>query len=99
MFSRETRRALQGLCFCVLGVLCGSSAVVRAQMPDPRQMSGIPRPVDDLPRGSISVRVIRGQLTNNIPNQPVELHVGSGVLTAKTDAEGRAQFDKVTPGA
>jgi hypothetical protein len=62
-------------------------------------MAGIPRPVDDLPSQSVSVRVIRGALTNNIPNQTVQLHVGSDVLTMKTDAEGRAQFDKLTPGA
>jgi hypothetical protein len=68
-------------------------------MPDPKQMSGIPRPVDDLPKGSISVRVIRGALSNNIPNQPVELHVGSKTLTQKTDASGRAQFDNLTAGA
>src|SRR5262245_21035976 len=69
------------------------------QMPDPKQMSGIPRPVDDLPSGSISVRVIRGALTNNITGHPVELHVGDKVLTVKTDADGRAQFDKVPAGA
>jgi len=68
-------------------------------MPDPRAMSGIPRPVTDLPDGSISVRVIRGELSNNIPNQPVQLRVGDKVLTAKTDEAGRAQFDKVTPGS
>ena len=66
--------------------------------PDPRQMAGIPRPVDDLPNGSVSVRVIRGGFTNNVPNQTVELHVGSDVLRTKTDAEGRAQFDKLTAG-
>ena len=86
---------------CVLGVLCGDSAVIRGQfqMPDPKQMSGIPRPVTDLPDGSISVRVIRGELSNNIPNQPVQLRVGDKVLTAKTDEAGRAQFDNVTAGA
>jgi hypothetical protein len=68
-------------------------------MPDPKQMSGIPRPVDDLPSGAISVRLIRGQLSNNIPNHPVELHVGSKVLTQKTDESGRAQFSDLTPGA
>ena len=62
-------------------------------------MAGIPRPVDDLPNGSVSVRVIRGALTNNIPNQPVQLHVGSDILTVNTDADGRAQFDNLTPGA
>ena len=46
-------------------------------MPDPKQMSGIPRPVDDLPNGAISVRLIRGELSNNIAGHPVELHVGA----------------------
>lgn len=69
------------------------------QMPDPKQMSGIPRPVTDLPDGSISVRLIRGALSNNIANHQVELLVGSKTLTTKTDEAGRAQFDKVTPGA
>ena len=83
---------------CILG---RESTLLRAQfqMPDPRQMSGIPRPVTDLPDGSISVRLIRGELSNNIANHPVELRVGSKTLTAKTDEAGRAQFDKVTPGA
>src|SRR5258707_14358296 len=86
---------------CVLCVLCVDVKVIRGQfqMPDPKQMSGIPRPVTDLPDGSISVRVIRGELSNNLTNQPVELRVGGKVLTVKTDEGGRAQFDKVTPGA
>ena len=62
-------------------------------MPDPKQMSGIPRPVDDLPNGAVSVRLIRGELSNNIADHPVELHVGSKVPTVKTDESGRAQFD------
>jgi len=99
--TKGTTRHLVSLIVCVLCVLCGDSAVVRGQfqMPDPKQMSGIPRPVTDLPDKSISVRVIRGELSNNITNQPVELHVGGKVLTAKTDEAGRAQFDNVTPGA
>ena len=68
-------------------------------MVDPKQMSGIPRPVDDLPTGSISVRLIRGSLSNNIVAHPVELHVGGKVQTVKTDENGRAQFDKVPAGA
>lgn len=73
------------------------AAPLQAQI-DPRQMAGIPRPVDDLPSGSVSVRVIRGALTNNIPDQPVQLQVGSDIRTVSTDAEGRAQFDKLPPG-
>src|SRR3981081_2885100 len=84
---------------CGLGVLCGS-ALAQFQMPDPKQMAGIPRPVDDLPSGSVSVRLIRGQLSNNIADHPVELHFGNGrVLTAKTDDAGRAQFDKLPGGS
>jgi len=67
-------------------------------MPDPKQMSGIPRPVTDLPDGSVSIRLIRGQLSNNITKHPVELHVGSRVMTVDTDDAGRAQFDKVMAG-
>jgi hypothetical protein len=67
-------------------------------MPDAKQMSGIPRPVTDLPNSSISVRLIRGDLSNNITNFPVELHVGSQVKTVKTDDSGRAQFDGLTAG-
>lgn len=77
-----------------------SPAAAQTAMPDPRQMAGIPRPVDDLPDRSISVRLIRGQLSNNITGHPVELHLGSlrGVVTVNTDDTGRAQFDNVEPG-
>jgi hypothetical protein len=68
-------------------------------MPDPKQMSGIPRPVDDLPAGSVSVRLIRGALSNNIAGHPVDLHVGDKVRTVKTDEAGRAQFDQLPAGA
>jgi hypothetical protein len=63
-------------------------------------MAGIPRPVTDLPNGSISVRLIRGQLTNNIANHPVEAHLPNGqVVTVNTDTAGRAQFDNLRAGA
>jgi hypothetical protein len=93
---------LVGRASVLLGFLCvlAGGAVLHAQfqMPDPKQMSGIPRPVDDLPSGSISVRLIRGSLSNNIAGHPVELHLGAKVQTVKTDENGRAQFDKVPAG-
>jgi hypothetical protein len=98
--TKEAKRLawLTGM-LCGLCVLCGS-AFAQFQMPDPRQMAGIPRPVDDLPAGSVSVRLIRGQLSNNIADHPVELHFGNGrVLTVKTDEAGRAQFDKLPAGS
>jgi hypothetical protein len=73
-------------------------ASAQLQMPDPKQMSGIPRPVTDLPAGHISVRLIRGQLSNNIQGHPVEMHAGGKVLTVKTDENGRAEFSGVAPG-
>jgi hypothetical protein len=67
-------------------------------MPDPKQMSGIPRPVDDLPNGTVSVRVIRGQLSNNVEGQTVSLEGGGRTLTAATDETGRAEFTGVAAG-
>jgi hypothetical protein len=75
-------------------------APMRAQvaMPDPREMAGIPRPVTDLPERSVSVRLIRGELANNIANHPVTLEVDGQARTVNTDEAGRAQFDGLTPG-
>src|SRR5882757_6335535 len=88
----------------VLCVLCVESALVTGQsggfaMPDPKQMSGIPRPVDDLPNGAISVRLIRGSLSNNLTGRPVDLHVGPKVITVKTDENGRAEFKDFITGS
>ncbi len=78
--------------------MCVAGAVLWAQ-PDPRQMSGIPRPDPDLADGLITVRVIRGSFVNNVPDHPVELLAGDTVLTAETDAEGRAAFASLSPGS
>src|SRR5262245_3545373 len=82
---------------CVLCFLCVLVANAAAQM-DFRQASGIPRPVDDLPAGTISIRVIRGDLSHPVVNQPVELRVGDDVRTVNTDPEGRAEFVVATTG-
>lgn len=66
--------------------------------PDPRQMSGIPLPDAEMNDGTVSVRVIRGQLSNNVPDQVVELRSGDIVEEATTDAEGRATFATLNPG-
>lgn len=74
-------------------------ALGQIQMPDPREMSGLPLPSGDLPDGVISVRVIRGQLSNNIVDHPVELHEGDTVRVERTDENGRAQFTGIPSGA
>ena len=62
-------------------------------------MSGIPRPDPNLQDGSITVRVIRGSFANNVVGHPVELRAGDTVSTVDTDAEGRATFASLSPGA
>lgn len=72
-----------------------------AQMPDPKQMSGLPLPVSDLAPGTLTVRVVKGSMANPIPNQPVELFVGGATppRTASTNDTGRAEFTGLAAGA
>ena len=99
---RETARraASRGWTFVLaLLVVLVASPFPAAAQPDPRQMSGIPLPDPQLPAGTITVRVVRGTLSNNVTDQPVELREGDNVATAITDAEGRAEFLTLNPGA
>jgi hypothetical protein len=68
------------------------------QMPDPKQMSGMPLPVGDLSPGSVSVRVIRGSLANPLKGQTVTLTGAGAPRAAQTDDAGRAEFSGLTPG-
>jgi len=69
-----------------------------AQMPDARRMSGIPMPGGDVPSGTVSVRLVRGDLANNIVGHQVELHAGAAIQTTKTDGNGRALFSGIAVG-
>lgn len=81
-----------------LAALGAAAALAAAQMPDVSQMSGVPLPASDLPNGAISVRVVRGDLSNNVVGHPVELHGGGRTWQASTDDNGRAQFTNLPPG-
>ena len=70
-----------------IGLVSLALASSVAAQPDPSQMSGLPLPDGELPDGTISVRVIRGQLTNNVQDHPVDLHQGDIV----TDRHHRCQ--------
>lgn len=88
----------------VLAVACALSLLAapgtaQIAMPDAREMSGIPRPVTDLPDRTISVRLIRGDLANNITDHPVELLIDGEAQTVRTDDQGRAQFGPLAPGS
>jgi hypothetical protein len=94
MLGRSNVWSLGAAAVLVCVVAAGASA-----QPDPRQMSGIPRPDPNLSDGSITVRVIRGSFANNVVDHPVDLLAGDAVSTAVTDAEGRASFSSLSPGS
>jgi hypothetical protein len=79
--------------------LCGVSAAAQINMPDPKQISGVPLPAQDVGMGSVSVRVIRGSFANNVAGQPVEFTVDGKTRTMKTDENGRALMTGLATGA
>ena len=89
-----------GVAIVAFGFMVAMGVPVQAQfeMPDPKEMSGIPLPSRDLADGTISVRLILGVLANNIIDHSIDLRVNEEIRTAKTNENGRAQFTEVTPG-
>ena len=91
------------LIVCAAAMLLALSTAVRAQpaaapqMPDARQMSGVPLPVGDLATGTVTVRVVRGSMTDVIAGQSVEL-TGGVSRSATTNDAGRAEFTGLAPG-
>lgn len=79
-------------------VLIALPAYAQVDMPDANAMSGVPLPAPDLPDATVTVRVVRERMGNNVPDQVVTLRFGSSARTATTDAQGRAQFDGIPPG-
>ena len=75
------------------------SGMAGAGMPDAKAMSGIPRPSDTVPTGSVSVRLVRGQLSNNITDHPVDFLVDGKRQTVKTGPTGHAVLGGLAAGA
>lgn len=80
-------------------VMC-SSLFLQAQveMPDPSAIAGTPLPAPELSLGTVSVRVVRERMGNNVAGQDVTLTVGQDKRTLKTDEQGRALFTGIQPG-
>ena len=93
-----SRPKLPILMLAGLALLAGSRPGQAQQMPDPKLIAGMPLPVGDVAVGTVVVRVIRGSLANNIPDQPVELLGAGAPRIMKTDAAGRAEFAGLAPG-
>jgi hypothetical protein len=68
-------------------------------MPDAKAMSGIPRPSETAPAGSVSVRLVRGQISNLLVDMPVVFDVDGRRQTVKTDATGHAVVSGLSAGA
>jgi len=96
--ARGRRRlTLRALVVAAPLLLASVPATVVAQFPDIRQMSGTPLPSPELPDGTVSVRVVRESLANNLVGVSVTL-TGGRTQTAPTDAEGRAIFSGIAAG-
>lgn len=94
--SRLTRAGVLGL---VLAMLTGIAASVSAQdMPDASLIHGRALPAPELPNGTVTVRVVKEAVGNNLPGQQVRLTVGSTTRTATTDDLGRAEFTGLPQG-
>jgi hypothetical protein len=68
-------------------------------MPDPTQMAGMAIPAPELPDGTVSVRLVREQLGNNIVGHEIKVTAGNATATAKTDDSGRAIMTGLPGGA
>ena len=87
------------LLVALLAVLLGAPpALAQVAMPDPSAMAGVPLPAGDVPDSTVTVRVLRERMGNNVAGQVVTLRVGSASRTSTTDEQGRATFTGIAPG-
>src|ERR1043166_8150145 len=92
---RLTRRgpaasAIIGL--TVLAMVCAARVAGAQQMPDPSLINGRAIPAPELPDGTVTVRVVRESIGNDIPGQQVTVTSGDQMRNATTDSQGRAEF-------
>jgi hypothetical protein len=93
-----TRRSGLGRIALALALVTVVGRLDAQQMPDPSQMAGRPLPAAELAPGTVSVRVFRERIGNNVVKQAVTLRSPEGTLSATTDDQGRAQFPGLKPG-
>ena len=68
-------------------------------MPDPALIHGKAIPAAELPQGTVTVRVVREAIGNNVAGQAVRLVVNGSARNATTDEQGRAEFPNLPTGA
>jgi hypothetical protein len=94
-------RCIRRLCVLVVAglvLLLAAPAIAAPGMPDPRQMSGIPRPDPQIPAGEVTVRVLLGGFDAPALGAAVELELRSAdgrvaeLRSAEAGNQGRAHF-------
>jgi hypothetical protein len=84
----------------LLPILAASLLLAMAQnMPNPKEISGVPLPAPELPTGTVSVRVVRGSFDKNLPNQNVTFDVDGKTQVIATGDDGRAVLNGLKFGA
>ena len=68
-------------------------------MPDPRLINGKAIPRSELADGTVTVRVVKEAIGNNIPGQQVTVTGGGRTWSATTDDLGRAEFKGLPRGS
>lgn len=97
-----TRSVFTFVRFLLLGPLVlfvARGAAAQVAMPDPSQIAGRALPAPELPDGTVSVRLVRESIGNNIVGHEIVVTAGSTKRTAKTDESGRAQVTGLPPRA
>ena len=74
------------------------SAFAQINMPDPSIINGKAIPAGELQTGTVTVRVVREALGNNVVGQQVTLMVNGETKKAVTDEQGRAEFKGLPAG-
>lgn len=72
--------------------------LAQINMPDPSQIAGRAIPAPELPDGTVSVRLVRESIGNNITGHEITVSAGGATRTAKTDDSGRAQIVGLSAG-
>jgi hypothetical protein len=75
------------------------SAFAQINMPDPSVINGKAIPAGELQTGTVTVRVVREALGNNVVGQQVSVTVNGETKKAVTDEQGRAEFKGLPAGA
>ena len=75
----------------LLLLVFAAPAAAQIAMPDPSAINGKALPAGDLQTGTITVRVVRESVGNNIVGQQVTMTVNGDTKRAVTDEQGRAE--------